>query len=161
LIGLGHERIAFIAIDDQRLSGYRQALYEHHLAYDEQLVVFLHPLPAPAQLSYDIVAQFIESKVDYSAIFAATDEAAIGAIAALQDHGLRVPQDVAVASIDNIEMASMVRPALTTIDVPKRTLARCALQAFQTQKEFPDQHQASTLVPTTLIVRESCGANRT
>lgn len=157
LIGLGHERIAFVAINDQRLMGYRQALHEHNLPYDGQLVNFLPPSPAPAQSSYAIVTRLLESQVNYSAIFAATDEAAIGAIAALKDHGLRVPQDVAIASIDNIEMASIVRPALTTVDIPKRTLARLAIQSLQTQREFTDQSQVSMLVPTKLIVRESCG----
>jgi DNA-binding LacI/PurR family transcriptional regulator len=69
-----------------------------------------------------------------------------------------VPNDVAVASIDNIEMASMIRPALTTVDIPKRTLARLAIQALQTQKNFEDDSQVSMMVPTRLIIRESCGA---
>jgi DNA-binding LacI/PurR family transcriptional regulator len=53
----------------------------------------------------------------------------------------------------------MIRPALTTIDVPKRILARYAIQSLMTQKDFPDQCQDSMLVPIQLIVRESCGAN--
>jgi len=158
LIGLGHERIAFVAINDQRLTGHKQALLAHNLAYDERLVDFLEPTSAPAQSAYDMTARFIGSHVEFTAIFTATDEAAIGAIAAVKDHGLRVPEDIAVASIDNIEMASMVRPALTTVDIPKRTLARFAIQSLQTQKEFPDQSQVSMLVPTKLIIRESCGA---
>ena len=158
LIGLGHERIAFVAINDQRLTGHKQALLAHNLAYDERLVDFLEPTSAPAQSAYDMTARLIGSHVEFTAIFTATDEAAIGAIAAVKDHGLRVPEDIAVASIDNIEMASMVRPALTTVDIPKRTLARFAIQSLQTQKEFPDQSQVSMLVPTKLIIRESCGA---
>jgi DNA-binding LacI/PurR family transcriptional regulator len=70
-----------------------------------------------------------------------------------------VPEDIAVACIDNIEMASMVRPALTTVDIPRRALARFAIQALQTQKDFPDQSQVSMLIPTKLIIRESCGAH--
>ncbi len=57
-------------------------------------------------------------------------------------------------------MASMVRPALTTVDIPKRTLARLAIQALQTQKDFADQSHISIVVPTRLIIRESCGANK-
>jgi DNA-binding LacI/PurR family transcriptional regulator len=85
-----------------------------------------------------MITRLIETRVDFTAVFAATDEAAIGAIAAVKDHGLSVPQDIAVVSIDNIEMASMVRPALTTVDVPNRMLARFAIQSLQTQKDFPD-----------------------
>lgn len=158
LIELGHERIAFLAINDQRTTGHRQALLENNIDYDADLVHFLEINPAPFQSAYDIIVRLIESRTDFSAVFTATDEAAIGAIAALKDHGLRVPEDIAVASIDNIEMSSMVRPALTTVDIPKRMLARFAIQSLQTQKEFPDQSQVSMLVPTKLIVRESSGA---
>lgn len=158
LISLGHERIAFIALNDQRLAGHKGALLEHDLPYDSQLVKFLDSTSAPVQSAYDAVTRLLASKVAFTAVFAATDEAAIGAIAALKDHGLRVPEDIAVASIDNIELASMVRPALTTVDIPKRTLARLAIQSLQSQQEFPDQGQISTLVPIKLIVRESCGA---
>lgn len=159
LIGLGHEHIAFVALNDQRLTGYKQTLLENDFSYDANLVDFLEPSLTPVRSAYDIISRFIDSQVEFTAIFAATDEAAIGAIAALTDHGLRVPQDIAVASIDNIEMASMVRPALTTVDIPKRTLARFAIQALQTQKDFPDQGQVSMVVPTKLIIRESCGVN--
>lgn len=159
LIGLGHERIAFVTVDDARVTGYKQTLLEHNLAYDETLVNYLIGSQPPVQSSYDIVTHWIDSKIDFTAIFTATDEAAIGAMAALKDHGLRVPQDIAIASIDNIEMASMIRPALTTVDIPKRLLARFAIQSLQTQKDFPDQGQVSMLVPTKLIIRESCGAN--
>jgi DNA-binding LacI/PurR family transcriptional regulator len=159
LISLGHERIAFVGINDQREAGHKQALLEHNLPYDEQLVDFLEPSAAPVQSAYDMIARFLQQRVQFTAIFTATDEAAIGAIAALKDHGLRVPEDIAVASMDNIELASMVRPALTTVDIPKRTLARFAIQSLETQKEFRDQNQVSMVVPTKLIVRESCGAN--
>jgi DNA-binding LacI/PurR family transcriptional regulator len=160
LIGLGHERIAFVGINDQREMGHKQALLEHNLPYDERLVDFLEPNTAPVQSAYDMTVRFLQQGVEFTAIFTATDEAAIGAIAAVKDHGLHVPEDIAVASMDNIELASMVRPALTTVDIPKRTLARFAIQSLETQKEFPDQNQVSMVLPTKLIVRESCGANK-
>lgn len=159
LIGLGHERIAFIGINDQRVTGYRQTLLEHNLAYDTRLVDFLDLTIAPTQSAYNMVTRMLQSEVGFTAIFAATDEAAIGAIAAVKDAGLRVPQDIAVASIDNIELASMVRPALTTVDIPKHALARFAIQSLQNQETFADQQQISMVLPTKLIIRESCGAN--
>lgn len=157
LVSLGHQRIAFIAINDQRVAGYKQALFENNLDYNPELVRYLAQIPAES--GYENITQLLEAKIEFSAVLASTDEAAIGVIAAIKDHGLRVPEDIAVASIDNIEMASMIRPALTTIDVPKRTLARLTIQSLQTQKTFTDQKQLSLLVPTTLIVRESCGAH--
>jgi DNA-binding LacI/PurR family transcriptional regulator len=161
LISLGHKRIVFVGINDQRVIGHKQALLEHNIPYDERLVDFLDPSIASTQSAYNIVTRFIHEKVDFTGIFTATDEAAIGAIAALKDHGLRVPEDIAVVSIDNIELASMVRPALTTVDIPKQGLARLAIQSLQTQTAFPDQDQVAILLPTKLIVRESCGAKST
>ncbi|MBZ0305795.1 MAG: LacI family transcriptional regulator [Anaerolineae bacterium] len=158
LIGLGHQRIALIGIHDERVRGYKQALMEHHLPYDEQLVTFLEPAAPPVESAYALTTQLLASKNPFTAIFTATDEAAIGTMAAIQDHGMRVPHDIAIASMDNIEIAEMIRPALTTVDIPKRTLARLAVQSLMTQKDFADQRQVSILVPTQLIVRDSCGA---
>lgn len=159
LINLGHQRIAFVGLNDQRVQGYKHGLFENNLAYDEDLIDFIAPSLSHAQSSYEIVSRFIETELEFTAIFAANDEAAIGAIAALKDNHLDVPRDVAIASIDNIEMASMVRPSLTTVDIPKRKLGQLAIQSLQTQKDFPNETQVSLVIPTKLIVRESCGAN--
>jgi LacI family transcriptional regulator len=158
LIKLGHQRIAFVAINDQRLLGYKQSLMEANLPYDDSLVNFLEPAHPPVQSSYDIVMRLIDSNKDLTAIFTATDEAAIGAMAAISDCGKRVADDIALVSIDNIDMAAMLRPALTTVDIPKRSLARFAIQSLMNQIEFPNQGQVSTILPTKLIVRQSCGA---
>ncbi|MBL8133486.1 MAG: LacI family DNA-binding transcriptional regulator [Anaerolineae bacterium] len=160
LIGLGHRRIAFVGINDQRVAGHRQALLEHDIPYDDRLVDFLDPSAVSTQSAYNIITRLLNAPVDFTAVFTATDEAAIGAIAALTDHGLRVPDDIAVASIDNIELASMVRPALTTVDIPKQALARFAIQSLQTQKAFSNPTPVSMVLPTRLIIRESCGARR-
>ena len=94
-----------------------------------------------------------------TAIFAANDESAISAIAAMHDHGVRVPQEMAVVSIDNIGMAEMIRPSLTTVDIPKRRMATYAMQVLMMQKQFNSRQAASIVLPTELIVRESCGAS--
>jgi LacI family transcriptional regulator len=157
LISLGHQRIAFVGINDQRLTGYKHSLFEHGIAYDEQLVNFILPTQSPAESAYEIVIRLIEDEREFSAIFTATDEAAIGAMAALTDKGLRVPQDMALASIDNLDFAKMLRPALTTVELPTRTLAKYAIQALQTHKDYEVDSPVSMVVPTRLIVRNSCG----
>lgn len=158
LIGLGHRRIAFVGINDQRLTGYKHSLFEHNLPYDEALVDFIAPARPPAESAYAIISRLIESQAEFSAVFTATDEAAIGAIAAFTDHGMRVPEDVAIASIDNIEMANMIRPALTTVDIPKHKLAEFTIQTLQTQRDYAVDSPVSIVIPTRLIVRESCGS---
>jgi DNA-binding LacI/PurR family transcriptional regulator len=157
LIKLGHQRIAFLAIEDDRLAGYRQTLLEHDLPYDESLVFITeqsHVLPS----AYQSTVEILQLSPRPSAIFAANDESAISAMAALHDHGLSVPQDIAIVSIDNIGLAGAVRPGLTTVDVPKKRMASYALQILMLQEQFQDRQAASIVLPTELIIRESCGA---
>ncbi|MBN2001930.1 MAG: LacI family DNA-binding transcriptional regulator [Anaerolineae bacterium] len=156
LINLGHQRIAFLAIQDARLTGYRQTLLDHGLPYDERLVF----TPEPSHVlsaAYQSAVEIVQMQPRPTAIFAANDESAISAIAALHDHGVRVPQDMAIVSIDNISLAEMIRPSLTTVDVPKRRMASSAMQVLMLQKQFNGQPSASIVLPTELIVRESCG----
>jgi LacI family transcriptional regulator len=159
LIQLGHRRIAFLAIEDQRKQGYRQALLENGLPYDESLIRVLSA-EEPPRSAYRQTLDLLDSGQTPSAIFAANDEAGISAIAALHDRGLRVPDDVAITSIDDIELASMVRPALTTVNVPKRRMGTYAIQFLISQREILSPQAASMVLPIELIIRESCGAHR-
>jgi DNA-binding LacI/PurR family transcriptional regulator len=79
----------------------------------------------------------------------------------VRDQGLRVPDDMAITSIDNIELACMVRPALTTVSVPRYDMGLSAIQLLMSQRDFPLLQRASMLLPIELIVRDSCGARKT
>ena len=157
LIKLGHQRIAFLAIQDARLTGYRQTLLDHNLPYDENLVFTPDPSHVIAS-AYDLTVEILKLNPLPTAIFAANDESAISAIAALHDHCIKVPEDIAIVSIDNIEMAAMIRPSLTTVDVPKKRMASYAMQLLLLNEQVEHQQSASLVVPTELIIRESCGA---
>jgi LacI family transcriptional regulator len=159
LIGLGHRRIGFLAFMDGRLTGYKRALINHDIAYDASLV---RELDAAWVLSsaYDLTVDLIEAQPDLTAIFAANDETAIAAMAALHDRGLKVPDDIAIVSIDNTTIASMVRPALTTVHIPMREMSEHALRMLISQREHPITPRASMILPIELVVRESCGAKR-
>lgn len=159
LIKLGHQRIAFLAIQDQRLKGYKQTLLEYKLPYDESLVFTIDPSQALSS-AYQSTVELLKLDPRPTAIFAANDESAISAIAALHDHCIDVPDEIAVVSIDNIGLSEMIRPSLTTVDVPKRRMAAYAMQTIMLQKQFKKQEAASIVVPTELIVRESCGAKK-
>jgi DNA-binding LacI/PurR family transcriptional regulator len=133
---------------------------DHNLPYDESLIF----TPDPSHVissAYDLTGEILKLHPRPTAIFAANDESAISAIAALHDHGVKVPQDIAIVSIDNIEMAEMIRPSLTTVDVPKKQMASYAMQLLLLQAQVKDQQSASIVVPTKLIIRESCGAKKT
>jgi DNA-binding LacI/PurR family transcriptional regulator len=159
LIKLGHRQIAFLAIDDQRKQGYRQALLENNLPYDETLIRILSAVD-PSQSAYRLTLEMLETGKAPTAIFTANDEAGIAAIAALHDQGLRVPDDVAITSIDDIELASMIRPALTTVNVPKHRMGTYAIQFLISQREILSAQAASMVLPIELIVRDSCGAQK-
>ena len=118
LIDLGHQRIGCLALNDARIDGYKRALALRGIPFDPALMRVLNGdnvLPS----SYELTHNLIEAQPDITALFASNDEAAIAAMAALHDRGLRVPEDIAIASIDNIDTASIIRPALTTVNVPR------------------------------------------
>jgi LacI family transcriptional regulator len=157
LIKLGHQRIAFLAIQDARLIGYRQTLLDHNLPFDEKLIF----TPDSANIlssAYDSTVEILKLHPRPTAIFAANDESAISSIAALHDHGIKVPDDIAIVSIDNIDISGMIRPSLTTVNVPKREMASYAMQILLLQEQVKGQQTASIVLPTELIIRESCGA---
>ncbi|MCK9905904.1 substrate-binding domain-containing protein, partial [Frankia sp. Cpl3] len=118
LIDHGHKRIAMITspLNDPlagllRFEGYKQALADAGMNLDEQLV-------APGNYFYEsglrIMTEFLRLPERPTAVFAASDEMAIGAIHAVQDAGMNVPNDIEVIGFDNIRLAEMVRPRLTT-----------------------------------------------
>jgi DNA-binding LacI/PurR family transcriptional regulator len=159
LINLGHQRIAFLAIQDARLTGYKQTLLDYNLPYDSNLIFTLDPSNVLTS-AYDATVEILQLDPRPTAIFAANDESAISAIAALHDNCVKVPDEMAIVSIDNIEISKMIRPSLTTVDVPKREMASYAMQLLLLNEQFKDQQSASIVVPTELIIRESCGAKK-
>ena len=131
LIELGHERIAHIggpadlSVAEDRHDGYREALEDAGLAYEESLVVegdFLE------QSGYDGLRALRRRRRGFTALFCGNDMMAIGALRALDDVGLAVPQDVSVVGFDDIHLASYLRPGLTTVHQPIQTLGRRAAE---------------------------------
>jgi LacI family transcriptional regulator len=158
LIDLGHRNIGFIALPDpERLSGYKRALMIHGLPSDENLirkVDYVRILPS----AYELTVELMTTNPAMTALFAANDESAIAAMAAIHDYGLRVPEDIAIVSIDNTDIASLVRPALTTINIPRHEMGEYALRFLLSQRDHPMTPSPSMILPIELIVRESSGA---
>lgn len=162
LIRLGHTRIATITgplgmtPGADRLEGYRQALRAHQLAEDENLIVEGDYTEA----SGSIGAQRLRP-ASPTAIFAASDIMAIGALKALREVNLRVPEDVALVGFDDVPIAAAVEPALTTVHQPIEHLGSMAANLLLNLLEHPPDRQAPAsriILPTKLVVRESCGA---
>jgi LacI family transcriptional regulator len=162
LLGLGHRRIAIIkgvegnADAAERLRGYRAALAEAGVVALPELEV---PGAFNEESGFRATGELLHREVRPTAIFAANDAMAIGALSALREAGLRVPEDVALAGFDDIPMARYLDPALSSVHVDISALgARAALRLLAAIRDKDGhQHRAETL-PTTLVLRRSCGA---
>ena len=162
LIRLGHQRIATItgrldmAAGQDRLEGYRQALKAHHIPVDEGLIV-----EGDFTEGSGMVGMQRLLSTSPSAVFAASDMMAIGALKALHKAGWQVPQDIALVGFDDIPAASAVEPALTTVRQPIERLGSMAVEVLLSvletslQEEVPAQR---IVLPTELVVRASCGS---
>jgi LacI family transcriptional regulator len=92
---------------------------------------------------------------NFSAVFAATDELAIGAIRVLQDEGIRVPQEVSVMGFDDIEISNFMIPRLTTIRQPLREIGEQAALTLHRHISGNRDSQTNMVLPYRLIIRES------
>lgn len=161
LANLGHRRIALIngianhRVGHDRFLGYCEALAQAGIPYRSEYVLD-HDFTW--EHGYNAARRLLDLPEPPTAIFAAADYTAIGAIKAIQERGLRVPGDVAVVGFDDIQMASMVHPALTTVRQDKEGLGREAGEALIRLIEEPDARPPVVTLPTELVVRESCGA---
>jgi len=154
----GRRRIAFITGPNnesaQRLEGYRTALEECGVGYDERLVVagdFTPPSGARA-----IAALLSRERGGCDGIVAGNDWMALGALDALTNRGVRVPEDVALIGFDDIEPARFVTPPLTTVRQPPRKLGVLAVRRVLALMGGTGDHEAWFL-PTTPMLRQSCG----
>jgi LacI family transcriptional regulator len=162
LYSLGRRRIATLAGSGgsgtsgaQRLLGYRQGLERVGLAFRADYVVegdFLHRSGLAGML------ELLRLSEPPDAVFAASDTMAIGAIAAIERAGLRVPEDVSVVGFDDIEQAKLLSPQLTTLRQDVRALGGASVEALLSMLEHPDRHAPEVTLPCELVVRESCGA---
>ena len=163
LIALGHTRVAHISYGGfeyqgatERLQGYQQALAGAGLPFDRALVREGDFSP---ESGYAAMTSLLESEPDFTAVFVSNDTVALGAMAALRAHGLRIPEDVAVVGYDDIPLAALAAPPLTTVRSPALEhgeLAAEILIALVRGEEVKNK----VPLETELVVRASCGANR-
>jgi LacI family transcriptional regulator len=162
LIGLGHRRIGFISNaplsysgTQDRFAGYRQALGEHNLSLEEDLVRTANFVPESGQVAMEKLVELSEPP---TAVFVASDVVAVGALNAILNSGRRVPEDMALIGFDDIFLAAYTRPPLTTVRVPAYGLGWTAAEILITLIEG-DEDVLSVTLEAELVIRESCGAN--
>jgi DNA-binding LacI/PurR family transcriptional regulator len=161
LAELGHKRIAFMR--GQRFSADSSTRWQNIVSVAKELNMPVHPeltiqlerdISSP-ELGYPVVQTLLQNELKFTAIVSFNDMAAIGAIRALRDANLRVPEDVSVIGFDDIQLAAYHTPRLTTIRQPLHDMgvsaARILVQRLQGFKDYPSEFA----VTPELIIRES------
>lgn len=172
LIGLGRRQILYLGnesarwADREREHGFRQALSAAGVQ-DAQVYIrkIAHGTSDEAQSA---ISSFLSDGTQIDSVLAFDDVMALGARLALVDHGLRVPEDVAIIGFDDISLARLPEVALTTVEIPKHEIGRvAAARVLDRIKEKgrlrktpgPAASPLETVLSTHLIVRRTCGAS--
>lgn len=156
LASLGHRRIAFLsgpahnADAEQRRRGFRSGARAHGIEALEVEGNFTE------DSGYEAIGKVLAAAERPTAVFAANDSMAIGALSALRDANIRVPEQMALVGFDDIPIARFLDPPLTTVKVPIAELGRRGLQILLENSETPHPSR----LETSLVVRRSCGAKQ-
>ncbi|MCQ3929858.1 MAG: LacI family transcriptional regulator [Chloroflexi bacterium] len=160
LLSLGYQRIATIATNrncsgDDRFTGYANAFAEYGRTIDRRLVAYGD---YGLESGYHAMRQLIPQRPD--AVFVTSDTMALGALRALQEAQLRVPDDIAIVGYDDLPPAVQANPQLTTIRQPIEQTGFLAVATLVKilSGEPPESHEI--VLPVELVVRASCGAVR-
>ena len=160
LIRHGHQRIGIIVgrndipVGQMRLDGYKQALQEYGIPFNEQLVHY-------GDFSFDSgqkgAEYFLGMASPPTAIFSCNDMMAFGLIATLGRHGMRVPDDMAVIGFDDLPQSALFVPPLTTVRQPLREMAHTAAEHLCRILDGSISAPLRQVFKPELVIRRSCG----
>mgnify|MGYP000545467871 CR=1 FL=1 len=158
LLARGHRRIAHIggpvgvSTADDREQGYREALMAAGIEVDPDLV---QRGDYKLESGRRLMRQLLERSPLPTAVFAANNVLAVGALAALQERGLRVPEDMALVCFDDLPQASLIDPFLTVAAQPAYDLGATALRLLLARLADPYRPPETVMLPVQLVVRRS------
>jgi DNA-binding LacI/PurR family transcriptional regulator len=158
LLSLGHRRIGFVngvarsILTEERQSVYRESLVEAGIRLNEELVVNVGPT---MQDGYEATSALLSLADPPTAIWTINDYLAVGALRAIHDAGLRVPEDVALAGCDGTALSAQLSPPLTTIAIPAEEEGRHAARMLLARFEEAVADPMFEMLPTQLLVRRS------
>ncbi len=159
LLDLGHRRIGYVG-DTQneiRYDAYRKILHEHHIALDRSIVA---SCACTSEGGYSGTEKMLSGKNILtlpSALFCMNDTIAVGTIKAIQEKGLRVPGDISVISMDDIDIAQYMSPTLTTMHIPIADMGKITAKTLIERIEGEISLPMKIALPYRLVKRESCG----
>ena len=163
LAGMGHRRLAvikgqvFSSDTEPRWKAIKRAAFRYGMTLEKKLVAQLEGDAPTHEPGYYATRRLLAANTAFTALFAFNDVSAIGAIRALREAGLRVPQDVSVVGFDDVQSAAFQNPALTTVRQP---LSRMGVLAAEALLRHIGQHQDHSpqkqlVVDPEFVVRES------
>jgi LacI family transcriptional regulator len=159
LLSLGHQRIAVIAgpstlrCSIDRIAGYRSALEEHGIPVNP---AYIRPGEFVPETGYEQTCALLDLPEPPTAIFAGSDGQAMGVYSALRARGVHVPEAMSVVGFDDVPVASLITPALTTVRQPLIEMGRVATTMLLRLIAEEPLDSIRVEVTTTLVIRESC-----
>jgi len=160
---LGHRKVAFIkgqefsSDTDVRWANIEKTARQIGLPVSKALITQLQGDSPSPQPGYEATKRLLASRKPFTALFAFNDISAMGAIRALREAGLRVPQDISVVGFDDIQSAAYQNPPLTTVRQPLRKMGRIAAEILlrRISRSHPDFAGGEMMVEPELIIRDT------
>ncbi len=158
---LGHERIAFMkgnpisSDSSDRWEAICRVAAQMGIKVDPDLTIQIDADDPTPRLGYPVAKQLLARQKPFTALFAYNDISAIGAIRAIQEQGLRVPQDISVMGFDDIPGANFYSPSLTTVRQPLSRMGEVAAQTLLDRIEGKKEYLSEIAIEPELVVRES------
>ena len=163
LISHDHKKIAMITnaplnytASKLRLLGYKKALQENSITYNEKLIGIGNFTP---QSGFEVMQKLLSLKKLPTAVFVASDVVAFGVMNAIRKKGMRIPQDIALVGFDNVNLSEYVDPPLTTIDLPGFDIGKNAANLLINIIERNEDKYEKIILETHMVIRKSCGCN--
>ena len=158
LIDHGHRSIAFASpfikykgVVSERFDGYKKALSEANIQFNENLV-FEQELDTPTAIA---LGKSLAKRNDFTAIFSTADILAAGIITGLKQAGKKVPDDVSIIGFDDINLCNLISPALTTIHQDAHLKGKLSVNYIIDKLENKPIHQRETILPVRVVERDS------
>lgn len=159
LIEKGHEKIATITSKSrfssfqERQAGYREALEDHHITYDENLVQEADP--RSSEEAREITLKLLKSEDRPTALFVTNNLMSLGALKAIKELNLKIPEDVSLIMFDDMPWATVMSPSITTVKQPGYEMGRRAAELFFQRVKDPEREIVEITMDPKFIVRES------
>jgi len=160
LVNLGHKRIYFLRTAEvlgaiERVRAFKDVMCEHNIFFDES---YISPIVTNAEESYEATKEFLKKRNDFTAVIAANDFIAVGAMEAIFDAKLSIPDDISLIGYDNLKITSILKVPLTTIDQPKLSFGKLSAERLIEMIRDPEKARVpqKVIMKPSLIQRASC-----